>query len=111
MSENWLIGYDIADPKRLGRVHRAMVSRATPIEYSIFLYIGSEKGLSECLATVTALIDPKTDDVRCYPLPSRGLQERIGRATLPEGIQWTGLPAPLTAAPTRSESPACFSLL
>lgn len=32
-------------------------------------------------------------------IASRGLQERIGRATLPEGIQWTGLPAPLGAAP------------
>jgi len=31
-------------------------------------------------------------------LPSRGLQERIGRATLPEGIQWTGLPAALAPA-------------
>jgi CRISPR-associated protein Cas2 len=99
MSKNWLIGYDITDPKRLCRVHRVMVSRATPIEYSIFLYIGSENGLAECLATVNALIDPKTDDVRCYPLPSRGLQERIGRATLPEGIQWSGLPTPLSAAP------------
>lgn len=99
MSKNWLIGYDITDPKRLGRVHRALVNRATPIEYSIFLFIGSETGLAECLATVNRLIDPKTDDVRCYPLPSRGLQERIGRATLPEGIQWTGLPAPLSAAP------------
>ena len=100
MTQNWLIGYDITDPKRLNRVHRAMVKLATPIEYSIFLYIGSETGLAACLATVNALIDPKTDDVRCYPLPSRGLQERIGRATLPEGIQWTGLPTSLSAAPT-----------
>lgn len=99
MTQNWLIGYDITDPKRLNRVHRAMVNRATPIEYSIFLFIGSATGLAECLATVNGLIDPKSDDVRCYPLPSCGLQERIGRATLPEGIQWTGLPAPLSAAP------------
>lgn len=110
MTQNWLIGYDITDPKRLGRVHRAMVSRATPIEYSIFLFIGSDKGLAECLAAVNALIDPKTDDVRCYPLPSRGLQERIGRATLPEGIQWTGLPAPLSAAPPSSEAKPFFTL-
>ena len=95
MSRHWLIGYDITQPQRLGRVHRAMVGRATPIEYSIFLFIGSEKGLAECLDTIRELIDARTDDVRCYPLPSRGLQERIGCATLPDGIQWTGLPAPL----------------
>jgi len=98
MSHAWVIGYDITDPRRLGRVHRAMVNRATPIEYSIFLFIGNERQVAECLAAVDTLIDGKTDDVRCYPLPSRGLQERIGRATLPEGIQWTGLPASLAGA-------------
>ena len=98
MSHAWVIGYDITDPRRLGRVHRAMVDRATPIEYSIFLFIGSERQVAECLATVDTLIDGKTDDVRCYPLPSRGLQERIGRATLPEGIHWTGLPAALACS-------------
>ena len=96
MSPTWLIGYDITDPRRLGRVHRAMIRRATPIEYSIFLFIGSESALAECLATAGQLIDPKTDDLRCYALPSRGYQERIGKATLPSGIHWTGLPAQLS---------------
>ena len=100
MSQTWLIGYDIANPRRLGRIHRAMVNRATPIEYSIFLFIGSPTALAECLTAVAGLIDPKTDDVRCYALPSRGHQERIGRATLPAGITWTGLPTPLTVPAT-----------
>ncbi|MDR3214561.1 MAG: CRISPR-associated endonuclease Cas2 [Azoarcus sp.] len=90
---SWVIGYDVADPKRLNRVHRVMLNRATPIEYSIFLYCGTENGLDECLQSVSALIDPRADDVRCYPLPQRGFQERIGRATLPAGIHWTALPA------------------
>ncbi len=98
MSQSWLIGYDIADPRRLGRVHRAMIHRATPIEYSIFLFVGSETALGECLASVGRLIDPEADDVRCYTLPARGYQERIGKATLPAGIHWTGLPAPLALA-------------
>lgn len=96
MSRSWLIGYDITDPRRLSRIHRVMTNRAMPIEYSIFLFIGSETALAECLASVSGLIDPRTDDVRCYTLPARGHQERIGRATLPTGIQWTGLPSPLT---------------
>jgi hypothetical protein len=45
------------------------------------------------LAAVQRLMDERADDVRCYPLPARGLQERIGKAALPEGTQWTGLPA------------------
>jgi CRISPR-associated protein Cas2 len=93
--KSWIIGYDITQPRRLNRVHRAMVNRATPIEYSIFLFCGTKRELDECLAAIADLIDEKTDDVRCYPLPLRGLQERIGLATLPAGIQWTALPAAL----------------
>ena len=39
----YLIGYDIANPKRLCRIHRAMKTHATPIQYSIFLLEGNEK--------------------------------------------------------------------
>ena len=92
---SWLIGYDITDPRRLQRVHRVMVDCATPIEYSIFLLIGSKKDLAHCLAAINARIDARTDDVRCYALPARGLQERIGHSTLPAGIQWSALPVGL----------------
>lgn len=94
MSEHaFVIGYDIASPRRLGRVHREMRKHACALEYSVFLLVGSERAKDACLAKMARLMDKEEDDVRCYPLPSRGLQARIGRATLPEGIQWTGLPA------------------
>jgi hypothetical protein len=34
------------------------------------------------------------DDLRAYPLPTRGLKVCMGRPTLPEGIPWSNLPAP-----------------
>jgi CRISPR-associated protein Cas2 len=89
----WVIGYDIADPRRLGRVYRQMQAHATPIEYSVFMLEGSREDLARCMRAVLALIDAGEDDVRCYQLPSRGLKDRLGKAVLPEGIQWTGLPA------------------
>lgn len=92
---SYVIGYDIACPRRLGRIHREMLKHATPIEYSIFVLVGSEHAKDTCLAEMAKLVDDNEDDVRCYPLPARGLQCRIGRASLPEGIQWTGLPASL----------------
>ncbi len=46
-----------------------------------------------CSPPIGELIDPRADDVRCYALPLRGFQGRIGRASLPAGIVWTGLPA------------------
>ena len=90
-----MIGYDIADSRRLQRVHRLMCKFAAPLEYSVFLLIGSTAEKDRCLFKVADLIKASEDDVRCYPLPSRGLQNRIGRASLPEGIQWTGLPSSL----------------
>jgi CRISPR-associated protein Cas2 len=89
----FIIGYDIANPRRLQRVHREMCKHAGPLEYSIFLLVGSQDDKDRCLAEMADLIVASVDDVRCYPLPARGFQGRIGRAGLPAGIQWTGLPA------------------
>ena len=88
----FVIGYDIACPRRLQHVHREMCKHAAPLEYSIFLLVGGQADKDRCLAKVLALIEPREDDVRCYPLPARGFQGRIGRAGFPQGIQWTGLP-------------------
>lgn len=94
MSERaFVIGYDIANPCRLQRVHREMCKHAAPLEYSVFLLIGDQSAKDLCLKKMAALIEDKEDDVRCYPLPIRGFQGRVGRASLPTGIQWTGLPA------------------
>ena len=92
-SKYFVIGYDIADTRRLQRVHRLMCKFAAPIEYSVFLLVGSAAYKDHCLSQVADLIKAGEDDVRCYPLPSRGFQSRVGRASLPEGIQWTGLPS------------------
>ncbi len=89
----FIIGYDITCPRRLQRVHREMCKHATPLEYSVFLLVGDHRTKDQCMKHMAALIDGGEDDVRCYPLPVRGFQGRVGRASLPTGIQWTGLPA------------------
>lgn len=97
----FVIGYDISDPARLQRIHRLMCKFAIPLEYSVFLLIGSVSDKNKCLADVAAVMDMSMDDVRCYALPVRGLQQRIGRSGLPDGIQWTGLPAGWHSFPER----------
>ena len=89
----FVIGYDIANPGRLLRIHRCMCRHAAPLEYSIFLLVGSRADKDRCLAEIREMIRPREDDVRCYALPARGFQGRVGRAGLPAGILWTGLPA------------------
>jgi CRISPR-associated protein Cas2 len=92
----FVIGYDIREPRRLVRVHRAVLKHAAPIEYSVFVLDGNIKDAARCMEELAALIDPRQDDLRCYPLPARGLQFRLGKASLPEGIVWTGLPSGCT---------------
>lgn len=89
---SFVIGYDISDPHRLQKVHREMLRHAAPLEYSIFLLEGDDNAARRCMDEVLKLIHAGQDDVRCYPLPSRGLQLRVGKMVLPEGILWTGLP-------------------
>lgn len=93
MQQAFIIGYDIACPRRLQRVHREMCRHATPLEYSVFLLVGDAGAKDRCLAHLAEIIEADEDDVRCYALPIRGFQGRVGCASLPAGIQWTGLPA------------------
>lgn len=93
MAGDYLIAYDITSPRRLGRVHRYLSQVAVPIEYSVFFATGELPWLLGVLRETCALIDARSDDLRCYPLPGRGLKQRLGKATLPEGVYWSSLPA------------------
>jgi CRISPR-associated protein Cas2 len=92
MSE-FVVCYDICDRRRLGRLHRYLKKCAVPLQYSVFLFVGDERQLDRCLAGAEKLIDKSADDLRAYPLPTRGLKARLGHPALPPGIQWGGLPA------------------
>ena len=87
-----LICYDIADRKRLARLHRSLKRQAMALQYSVFLFTGSPRQLEALLAQLRQLIDPRHDDLRAYPLPERGPRLRLGKSPLPAGIQWSALP-------------------
>ena len=89
---DYIICYDIADPRRLGRIHRALKKQATPVQAAVFLFCGSDQQLQRCLDELQRLMDPHADDIRAYPLPQRGLRLVLGPSTLPEGVFWSGLP-------------------
>jgi CRISPR-associated protein Cas2 len=81
----WLIGYDIASPRRLRRVHRFLISRAFQVQYSVFAAALTAAEFDALWSGLARLIDPRRDDVRAWPLPERLDMLRIGRA-LPEGV-------------------------
>ena len=93
MVGEFLIAYDITCPRRLARMHRYLTRVAVPIEYSVFFATGELSSIMLILTEAASLIDKRSDDLRCYPLPSRGLKTRLGRATLPSGVFYSDLPA------------------
>ena len=88
-----LICYDIRCPRRLGRIHRALKGQAMALQYSVFLFSGTEAQLQHCLAQLERLMDKQQDDIRAYPLPQRGLRLVLGASVLPDGIILGSLPA------------------
>lgn len=86
-----IICYDITCPRRLARIHRYLKKHAWPLQYSVFVFTGTPTQLDRCWEQLGRLIDPRSDDVRAYPLPQRGLRWSLGAAPLPEGIHCAAL--------------------
>lgn len=82
----YIICYDITCPRRLGRIHRALKQCALALQYSVFLFTGTEQQLAHCLAELATLMNEHHDDIRAYPLPRRGLRLVLGPGPLPAGV-------------------------
>ena len=85
-TRTWLIAYDIASPKRLGRVHRYVKSVAAPAQYSLYVATETTRGIETIRDELATRIDPREDDVRIYCLPKRTRIIHYGRRSLPEGL-------------------------
>lgn len=86
-TRNWLIAYDIADPRRLRRVHRFLGRHAVPVQYSVFATRASPMKLGEIRAGLEKLVNPREDDVRIYPIPEPAHLAVYGKKALPEGLR------------------------
>ena len=85
-TRSWLIAYDIADPRRLGRVHRYLKGEAVPVQYSMFTASTTGNGIRRIRDGLAKRIDPRRDDVRIYLLPRSLDIAHLGRPYLPEGL-------------------------
>lgn len=89
-----LLCYDIADPRRLSRVHRIVLQYAIPVQYSVYyLYVDAETVETLC-AELREVIHSSEDDIRIYPLHEGGRMESLGRQGFPEGVQIEGISLP-----------------
>ncbi len=83
---NWLLAYDIADPRRLRRVHACVKKYAIPVQLSVFVLRCNERTLENILAELEEHIDIKEDDVRAYHVPHHCEIFGLGRKPLPRGV-------------------------
>ena len=66
---DYLICYDIADPKRLAKIAKYLEKEAIRIQYSIFLAKGATKERIYAIAqNLVEMIEPEEDDVRIYEI-------------------------------------------
>lgn len=82
----YLICYDVAEPRRLQRIHYYLKHHALAVQYSVFLARASERRLESILAGLAERIDPEEDDVRAYPLPADCQPVSLGRQYFPSGL-------------------------
>lgn len=82
----YLIAYDIANPKRLSRVHRLLKKQGLPVQYSVFTVVIKRPALLRLLESINRLIHPSEDDVRCYRLPEHAETKTLGRQFFPEDV-------------------------
>lgn len=88
MKANYLVCYDISDPRRLSRVFKLMKGKGIHLQYSVFHCSLTWQKLIELKEKLRRIIDENKDDVRIYPLPSEekviimGLGDRV-----PDGVE------------------------
>lgn len=79
VSREWLIAYDIRDPRRLVRLHRFLKKVAVPVQYSVFAAHDTPAHIGRLAGQIEGYIHAKQDDVRIYPLPQKPELFLLGR--------------------------------
>lgn len=64
----FMVCYDIADPKRLGRVHRFMKKKGIAAQKSLFFVQRGEREMKTFLKDLNRIIKKNADDIRAYPV-------------------------------------------
>lgn len=90
----WIICYDIADPRRLHKVHRIVSRNAESFQYSVFRKNATRNKVLAVLQEIEQSIEHRWDDVRAYPLLTTAPPMFYGRRLLPEGVSLADHPDP-----------------
>jgi CRISPR-associated protein Cas2 len=72
--KNFLICYDIADEKRVGKIGKLVEKNAMRIQRSVYFYEQvSKEELTLLLEKVLVILDEEADDLRVYTIKNSGI--------------------------------------
>ncbi len=64
----YLVAYDIANPRRLSKIHRALKNEGLAVQKSLFLVQGTESRINQLLDRIASIMALREDDLRAYPI-------------------------------------------
>jgi CRISPR-associated protein Cas2 len=82
----WIVTYDIREPRRLRRVHKFLKTQGMAVQYSVFWVRANDLEMNSIVGGLKELIDERCDDVRAYKLPPRSDHVMLGSSLHPNGI-------------------------
>lgn len=72
--QDFLICYDIADEKRVGKIGKLVEKNALRIQRSVYFYEQvSKEELTLLLEKVLSILDEEADDLRVYTIKNKGM--------------------------------------
>jgi CRISPR-associated protein Cas2 len=84
--KSFLICYDICNPKRLRRVHKAVRDVGMPIQFSVFLANLKQSELEILIEHLSQLIDVSEDKVNFYHLMASKQKICLGLPTSSDDV-------------------------
>ena len=100
-----IICYDIADPRRLRKVHKLLKSESLYLQRSIYAYKGTRLELAQLKQKILTKIDLKEDLVWGYQMPKQAFLHYWGKSPFMEGVYISNMPPSIlhTKAPNHNE--------
>ncbi len=65
--KNWLVAYDIKNPRRLRQIHKLLKNWGIPLQKSLFIVSGNQD-IIELREKLKKTMDQSEDDIRLYPI-------------------------------------------
>lgn len=88
----FLICYDIREPRRLQKLQRLLRRHCLKLQASVYLFKGNSQAGESLMQQISQRIDRRQDDVRVYQLSLHCLFEFYGLLPWPKEIFYADLP-------------------